>query len=186
MIGAVENNYSELQYALANIVNSYLGYSEISIKESFFELGIDSVTLIKIKDILAKELNVDISLPELLENSTVEKLELFILHSCKEELMKLEQIKNNGAKISSDNEIAIIGLGYLLPHCNRGEVFDSLLRREDFCNDITGIRKNDIYQYINSKNIDTSKIELLKGSFLERIDFFDYNFFNISPNEVNI
>ena len=180
--GSIDGNYSDTQYEIAGIVNQFLGLETMSITESFFEMGVDSVTLLKIKNKISSQMNVELEIPDMLENSSIARLEQLLRTREPEEQLAFTTEKNQERQHDC-KDVAIIGISYSLPNCNENELFEALARHEDFDNEISGVRKNDIDKYIKYMRVDEDKIEMLHGSFFERIDCFDYEYFHISPNE---
>ncbi len=180
--GRADNSYTKLQKDLANIINEYLGYEDIDINDTFFELGIDSIILLKIQKDLEDKLKVKVSAGELFEYSTIEKLAQFIESNKSKNLDKI--IYKNLNKKAKD--VAIIGIGCRLPYCeSKDDYIEYLINGFDFNNELKDIRKKDLDDYIKFKGL-KGKLKYLKGSFLNRIDTFDNEYFNIPPNEAKL
>ncbi|WP_341479330.1 amino acid adenylation domain-containing protein, partial [Clostridium gasigenes] len=69
---------NELEEKLATIWSDVLKVEKIGIRESFFEVGGNSLLMVRIRTIISKELNVDISLKDFLANNTIEMLSSLI------------------------------------------------------------------------------------------------------------
>lgn len=63
---------------LVNIFKGYLGYNKIGIKDTFFDLGGDSLKAMQITQIIKKEFNIEISLNDLFNNPDILSLSEFI------------------------------------------------------------------------------------------------------------
>ncbi len=174
-----------------SVVNQYLGYNHFDYEESLFELGVDSVSFVKIQKDLVERFQVELSIAELVENCTVLALEEFIEKKRKEEQRVVSQKRDSewervSEPIQEETEIAIIGCSARLPRCQTTEaVLEMLCNKSEFDADIKGIRRNDVEDYLYAKKIDRSRINLSRGSMLDRIDLFDAAFFHISPKEAD-
>ncbi|MDD4111480.1 MAG: amino acid adenylation domain-containing protein [Herbinix sp.] len=73
-----EDNYisprNETEARLAEIWSEVLGVEHIGIRDSFFELGGNSILMVQARILISKEYKVDISLRDFFENNTLEKL----------------------------------------------------------------------------------------------------------------
>lgn len=171
------------------IVNSYLGYEHFDAKDSLFELGIDSVTFVKIRKQLSDVFHVELSIAEIVENCSVSLLT---------ELIRKKQGCNDGVPEQSgsvpqgsdavlpddDCDIAVIGCSAMLPGCSSShDVTELLSNKNEFDSDVKGIRQNDIFDYLDARNQPKEQFRIVHGSMFERIDLFDAAFFGISPGE---
>lgn len=99
-------------------------------------------------------------------------------------------LKNLMQEENSDvgKDIAVIGIAARLPLADDIKQFWDILENGRECvRDFPEHRKNDLEAMLQYTNFPQSnKIEFLKAGYLERIDHFDYNFFNISPNEASV
>ena len=65
---------NEIEKKVKEIWEKLLGCSGIGVDENFFELGGNSITMVKVRTALSQEFNVELALKELLKNNTIEKL----------------------------------------------------------------------------------------------------------------
>jgi 3-oxoacyl-(acyl-carrier-protein) synthase/NADP-dependent 3-hydroxy acid dehydrogenase YdfG/acyl carrier protein len=85
------------------------------------------------------------------------------------------------------SEIAIIGIAGKYPHADDlKEFWSSLKFSQDGVGDYPQERKKDIESYLDFHGADQADRIYRKAGFLEEIDKFDYEFFNIPPNEAKI
>ena len=93
----------------------------------------------------------------------------------------IRQMKNFG-KWKDKKKVAVIGMGYRLPKCKNHEEFWELIQN-GVCtvDEVSSIRKKDIQQYLYETKAEERNF--LVGSFLDRIDLFDYEYFRIPPIE---
>ncbi|MFZ5351508.1 MAG: condensation domain-containing protein [Bacillota bacterium] len=83
-----------------------------------------------------------------------------------------------------NNDIAVIGIAVKLPGVNSvSEFWNALKEGRDFIGEIPVNRRVDVEQYLNfiGKDIDKTSYEV--GAYLDNIDYFDNEFFNIPPND---
>lgn len=76
---------NELEEKLSNIFQEVLGIKKVGVADSFFELGGHSLKATKLANIIERQLNVKISLREIMENKTVQQLAKIIEISNKKE-----------------------------------------------------------------------------------------------------
>lgn len=80
-------------------------------------------------------------------------------------------------------EIAVIGLALKFPMAENKEEYWHLIENKiDAIRDLPLNRYQDIKDYMQELNL-LEKVEIQKQGYLEHIDFFDHEFFNISPKE---
>lgn len=79
-------------------------------------------------------------------------------------------------------KIAIIGIGLKFPNAdNMNEFLEIISEKKDCIKEMSDCRKRD-FEAVFSKE----KCQYEKGSFLDEVDKFDYNYFNISPAEAEV
>ena len=69
-----ENNYTDIQSKLVGIWQEFLGYEEIDINDNFFEIGGDSLMIIQLRSFIKSQMNIDVPVAELFNNSTIKTL----------------------------------------------------------------------------------------------------------------
>ena len=183
----IMNPDSSVEENIFGVVNNFLGYDKFDHDESLFELGIDSVSFIKIQKQLSNFFNVELSVAEIVENCSISLLNKLINEKILSSNNHKECVDENNLSYNCDlnyDDIAIIGCAAMIPRCNSmDDIIDFLSYRSEFDSDIKEIRKNDIYNYLDARNIEKENICLVHGSLFDRIDLFDASFFGISPRE---
>lgn len=76
--GRDDNDYTDRERAVAKIFCKVLGYNEINLNDNFYELGGDSILIMRVINQIAESIGVEISLTNFIENSTVSRLSSFI------------------------------------------------------------------------------------------------------------
>lgn len=101
------------------------------------------------------------------------------------ELLKRLKMEEHRQKQKED-DMAIIGLGVLLPHAgDHVEFWDHLAMGIDSVMDFPSSRRQDTDHFLNAFKMDGAPA-YAKGAFLSNIDQFDAEFFNISPVEAKL
>lgn len=81
-------------------------------------------------------------------------------------------------------DIAIVGIGVRAGRCNgQDEFWKLIINNEDLSGEISKERKKDINDCFAKDNY---KYQFFSGSYFDRIDLFDNEFFRISPNEAKL
>lgn len=86
------------------------------------------------------------------------------------------------------NEIAVVGIAVRLPMAhNVDEFWNNLVCGKDCISEFPEVRKKDTESLV-LENIGLSREEIRykEGGYLDRIDGFDYKFFNLSPKEASL
>ncbi len=87
--------------------------------------------------------------------------------------------------VENENDIAIIGVAVKLPLADTmDEFWTNLISGRDCVRKIKGSRLRDIEDYLRYTN--ASNFQLEEAAYLERIDYFAYDFFGISPKEAQL
>jgi len=83
-----------------------------------------------------------------------------------------------------DDDIAIIGIGTKLPLSENVEDFwNQLIYNKNFVTDFPNERKKDIVPYLEQTNGKDKNVKFMKAAYLDSIDKFDYEFFDIPYKE---
>ena len=178
---------NSVQENIFGVINSFLGYDSFDYDASLFELGIDSVSFVKIQRQLSAFFKVELSIAELVENCSVSLLSSLIYRKCSNAsesnaVREDEIIKSDNTE--RDDDIAVIGCSAMIPGCeNRNDVIELLSCKYEFDTELKEIRKKDIFDYLDARNQEKDRFCFVTGSMFDRIDLFDAAFFGISPKE---
>ncbi|MDP4177079.1 MAG: amino acid adenylation domain-containing protein [Bacillota bacterium] len=69
--GREDNQYSKLERDVAKVFSEILGFDEIDIFDNFYEMGMDSISGIKITDNLSKKIGIELQAVDILKNSRI-------------------------------------------------------------------------------------------------------------------
>lgn len=158
-----------------------LGSNDIEADDNFFEIGGDSIMLRVLHKKVDELYPGHIQLVDLFEYSTVRKISEYLAGKGR---------KTNNVKIEerilndTNDDIAIVGLAYQFPGCkNSNDLWKLISSGVDVCSEFPEARKKDIDLYVKKLGYDPASISYFLGSYLDRIDEFDYSFFNITPKD---
>jgi acyl transferase domain-containing protein/acyl carrier protein len=178
--------YNETEKSIAAVCRDVLGYTEIDVYDNFFELGADSILLMRIHMELDKRFPGVLSIADMFEYSTVSKLAEYIVEQESDSSGPVQTIAARESR-TEDNEIAIIGMSFRLPKADSPEAFWEALRAGvDHGSGYPDGRKRDMEKYITFKGWPLNAVDYEMGSYLDEIDKFDYRFFRMSPKEASM
>ncbi len=180
--GKDSGRYSEIEKKLAAIYQSVLGYKEINIYDSFFDMGGDSILLNALNNEIQKTFPEKISVADLFTYTSISRLAKYI--SCEDNSEEV-LIETNIEKVDKD-DIAIIGLSAKLPLANDiYEFWHNIRNGIDCIRKIPLNRKHIVDKYIKfigKKNTH----DYMEAGYIDNIDEFDYKFFKLSPKEASL
>jgi acyl transferase domain-containing protein/acyl carrier protein len=186
LTGRDSGKYTEVEWEIAETCKKVLGFSEINVYDNFFEMGADSILLIKIQAELGKKLPVKIAVVDMFEHSTVSKLAEYIVAKDEKAGKKFKRIAETVRTGSKD--IAIIGMALKFPKAATPDDFwDNIRNGLDCVTDFPEARRKDVDRYVKFKNhIPINSLEYDAGAYLEGVDSFDYSYFRIPPKEASL
>lgn len=185
LAGRNNGRYTDTEREIAEICRNILGFNEIDIYDNFFEMGADSILLMKIQAEIEKRFPVKIMAVDMFEYSTISKLAEYIVN--KSEGIKEKRDRKIETRSEVDSDIAIIGMSLKFPMAdNAGEYWSNIRNGLDCVTLLPDSRQDDVRRYVKFKNIPINAVEYDTGAFLERIDEFDYSYFRIPPKEASL
>ncbi len=99
----------------------------------------------------------------------------------------IKDIKTSSFEESNNKDIAIIGMSIKLPMAeSTDEFWNNLTNGKNCITELPKGRKDAADSFLRFKREDPRHIKYKKGSYLERLDEFDYKYFNISPREASL
>ncbi len=185
LTGRDSGDYTGTEKIIAKICRDTLGFDEIDIYDNFFELGADSILLMKIYNEVEKLFPGRLTVVDLFEYSTISRLAKYIVDKDLKE-QAFEEIKGRETSENEVGDIAIIGMAMRFPMAENAEEFwENIINKTDCGANFPEGRKDDINRFVKFKNVPLNAIQYNPGVYLEQIDKFDYNFFRLSPKEVS-
>lgn len=182
--GRSNNAYTATERKISQICRDVLGYKSINIYENFFEMGADSLQIMNLHKQISNEFPGQLEITDMFSYSNVNKLAEYLCDGNNSEDTK----NNNGNEGVTDsnnkNDIAIVGIAAKIPGTkNLKEFYESLLRGECFVKELPEWRKRFLTKYYNYTKQELKEESFAESAYLDDIDKFDYEYFNISPRE---
>ncbi|WP_035178644.1 type I polyketide synthase [Alkalihalobacterium bogoriense] len=181
-----ENNpkIKEIEQKLASTLAKELGVSSVHVHANFFELGMRSLTALKIVEKLKTEFEMNIM--DVFHYPSVAKLARHLAGESegeqKNELSKrrIERVKDANATVKT-RDIAIIGMEGKFPGANTLEQFWNVLKeaRET----ISFFSEEELLEAGLTKEIISKPHYVKAKGVLEDIEYFDSHFFDYSPHD---
>ncbi|PON18064.1 hypothetical protein C2W62_09955 [Candidatus Entotheonella serta] len=157
--------------------------------QGFFEMGLDSLTTVRISHELAAQLGVSLPATVAFEYPTTMELAHYVLHDVlglgAEELTGAQaSVVSSSAGVAAHETIAIIGMACRFPgHADSPETFWQLLQNgQDGIVEVPPDRW-DVDAYYDPTPGVPGKIYTRRGGFIGAVDGFDALFFQIAPRE---
>ncbi|KAK0610815.1 polyketide synthase [Immersiella caudata] len=178
----LESTAVDMAAVILEIWRGVLGHDNIGVEDSFFDVGGDSVRLIRVQKKISESLGLDISVPDLFEHFTAKRLAAHVAGSTTEETTKIQPLARMGSGARDD--IAIVSMACRLPGgVSTPEEFWTLLERGG--DGITEVPKErwDADAIYDSRPDVAGKSYCKHGGFLSDVECFDAGFFGLSPRE---
>lgn len=173
---------NEVEETLVEIWGEVLGHENISIHNNFFEIGGDSLKLIRVNSLISRKIEGKVQVTDLFEFPTIKQLAQFISagqknqtehQKSKSKAAQSPKRKASGDQAYEDPDIAVIGMAGRFPGAkNVNEFWENLKSGTDSVSrEIEGISKDSI---IKAKGV------------LEESEMFEASFFNYTPEEADL
>nr|AQV04224.1 SwnK [Chaetothyriaceae sp.] len=174
---------SELEQQIQAIWSDILGHNHFGIEDNFFNIGGDSVRIIRMQAALEKQLLRPVPTPKLFEHYTVKALAEYLAGTsdttCKQESHTVDH-----GFTGSNEDIAVVSMACRLPGgiLTPEEFWQLLQSGGDTIVDVPKDRWNADKIYNSDPDVNGTSY-CRKGGFLDSIYSFDASFFGISPRE---
>ncbi len=191
LTGRDDADFNEAEKEIADVCKDVLGYAELDIHDNFFEMGADSILLMRIHSELDKRHSGVLSVADLFEHSSISKLAAYLLHKegrvpAAGEAVPRQATATAKAAATENNEVAIIGLSFRLPMTETlQDYWNAIETGLDHGSSIPESRRRDIEKFIKFKGYPLNAVDYEMGTYLDDIDKFDYRFFRMSPREAS-
>ncbi|MBY0273074.1 MAG: alpha/beta fold hydrolase [Alphaproteobacteria bacterium] len=150
--------------------------ADLSLNKPYVDMGVDSILAIQVSKLIKIHLNCDIQPSDLYNYTSIKELAKFLEEKIEAQeklshVIKREQETLSSKDLSSTKDtVAIIGIAGIFPGANNVDDFWKKILNKESCISISNRWEKNKY----------------KGGFLEYIDMFDAEFFNISPKEAKL
>nr|WP_288974223.1 type I polyketide synthase [uncultured Blautia sp.] len=82
--GRSGDNYTDTELAVGRLLSNYIGYSELYVYDNLFDIGVDSILMIKFAHEIFEKWGIDLELSKFIDGSSIEKIAYEIdLQLCK-------------------------------------------------------------------------------------------------------
>lgn len=174
------NSYADIEHNLLNIFSKVIKDKRITLDDSFFEIGVDSVVTSRIQCEIDKIYEGKVKTYDFFAYPSIRRLASYIGKCEFGENFDHKEVQ----KMEEDNEIAIIGMAAKFPMADDiDEFWNNLLSGTDCVTDFPESRRKDMDQYLAYRGELSNETKYQKGAYLKEIDQFDYEFFGLTPKE---
>lgn len=175
---------NEIERKIFSIWEKVLKISKFGILDNFFDLGGHSLLLMRVNELIKKEIGIKLELMDLFKYPTIEQLAEYINSSKLEENDLNNDLIGEEKKkcdISKNDEVAIIGMSMRFPKANKLNEFWKNLREGTEC--ISEISEDELEPFYFNENPELAKNLVKFGGFIDNAFDFDPKFFNMSEHE---
>lgn len=163
-----------------------LNASQIGIDNAFFELGGNSITIMKLRNEIRKEFKKEVAVAALFQNPTIRLQVEFILEEKQKNVISDEEI--NTLDFSQDgnqnSDIAVIGMAVKIPGANN--IADFWENLQNGTESISHFSEEELKATGVSKLLLKNKNYVRANSYMENREFFDASFFGYLPDEAKL
>ena len=174
---------SELEHQIQAIWSDILGHDCIGIEDNFFNIGGDSVRIIRMQAALEVQLCRTIPTPKLFEHYTIKALAEYLACTSRENGQRESPAVGHGFPVNTE-DIAVVSMACRLPGgVATPEDFWQLLQSGgDTIIDVPKDRWDADKLYNADPDVEGTSY-CCRGGFLDSVDSYDASFFGISPRE---
>ena len=179
-----ENPANDIEEKLLVLWQEVLSSESISIHDNFFDLGGNSILLVKLHSRINGIYPDILELTDLFSKSRIIEQAEYIAQKISDNPEAGFKINDSPRSHSGFHDIAIIGMAARIGDCETLEEFwQDLCLGIDFIGEIPESRIPDIKDLCKRHNIDTDSIKFRELCYLKEVDKFDHGFFKLSPSE---
>lgn len=183
---------TEIERVLIEIGKGIFGLESIPVDARLLNMGVDSLVLTRLHDRIDKVYPETISIASFFEYPSIRKIAKYI------EEKKSGTVSKYGFKHEKkslfagktdilDNDIAIIGMHVRFPKSSSMmEFWKNIKHGINLVGDLPEERKMDIYNYMGFMGYERDSLTYSMGAYLEDIDKFDCDFFDLSKQEADL
>ncbi len=180
-----QRGYSDdpVTQSLCSIFRSLLKVEYVDVNQNFFEMGMNSLGLIKVNEHIKQQLQVEVPLSVLFEYPNITLLGEY-LRSNGTNLIEDTSDKQETSSENQDDDIAVIGMSGRFPGAdNVNAYWDNLIQGKETLSHFTDeeLKESGIPEQVYRKK----NYVRVKG-ILNKYQYFDQNLFHYSTNELNV
>ncbi|MER6079721.1 amino acid adenylation domain-containing protein [Streptomyces sp. NPDC001833] len=179
--GAMAKPANELERDILAIWSEVLGHDRIGVNQNFFEIGGDSLRVVRVQTRLEKVLGRPVSSAKLFEHFTVKALAAHLAGA------RTGPTQIPSSRRAEDEPIAIIGMACRLPGdvSSPEELWDLLERGADGIIEVPADRWDADAIYDPDPDVRGKSVTRRGGFLATPIDMFDASFYGIAPREAH-
>jgi amino acid adenylation domain-containing protein/thioester reductase-like protein len=181
------NLVTETERHVFDIWKDVLGHEQFDVDDNFFQVGGDSVSLVRVQVELEKLVSRPVLAAKLFEHFTIKTLAIYLVTMDKAKIqLEAEPNRSRPRTFSDDEDIAIVSMSCRLPGgiTTPEEYWELLVNGGDAISDVPKDRWDADALY-SADPSSPGKSHCRQGGFISPIDAFDASFFGISPREAN-
>jgi|GEM_PF-987284 len=183
--GASNKQWEAVASTIGEVWSQVLGYREFHINDNFYEIGGNSILLTQVYERLVTHYPGMISVTDLFAHPTIERLAVYIGEQAVGKISGPTGPRLQAAPKGQD--IAIIGLATRMPYAdNTSDFWNNLVSDLDCIQRYPEARVRDSEPYLFFLRQTGKDVSYAEGGYMERIDDFDYRFFNLSYKEASM
>jgi amino acid adenylation domain-containing protein len=174
---------TDIEAVLLELWHEVLSVENISIFDNFFDIGGNSILLVKLHGKINERFPGALEITDLFTKSRISEQAAGISHNTKTETNRFSE-KSDLSK-SKWHDMAIVGVAARIGWCETPEDFwKELCNGTDFIKNIPENRLSDIQNLAALHNIDVKRYR--EYCYLPEVDLFDNTFFKLSPTEASL
>ncbi len=171
----------KLELDLLLVWKELLGVDQVGVNDNFFDLGGNSLFMARLQITLNSDFNLDISIVELFQYTTISSLANFI--GKKHQSEKINKTDTSGKKQFSNKDIAIIGMAGRYPGAkNVKEFWQNLVNGVESISFFT----EEELEYLPKGNLKSELAFVKARGVIEEVAMFDAEFFGYTPREAEL
>ncbi len=179
-----ENPANDIEEKLLVLWQEVLSTESISIHDNFFDLGGNSILLVKLHSRINGIYPDILELTDLFSKSRITEQAEFIAQRISGKPEEVSLFNDKARTISDYHDIAIIGMAARIGDCETPEEFwQDLCLGIDFIGEIPESRIPDIKELCKRHNFDPDSVKFRELCYIPEVDKFDHGFFKLSPSE---
>ncbi len=184
--GAVfETPETLIEVELLELWQEVLSAENISIHDNFFDIGGNSILLVKLYHNINERYPNVLELTDLFSKSKIVEQAAYI--SQKTGAVDEPVTKQVGLQSVKSNDIAVIGIASRIGNCETPDEFwKKLCHGVDFIGPMPAARIPDIHNLAGLHDLDPDKLHFREYCYLPEVDKFDHGFFKLSPGEASL
>jgi surfactin family lipopeptide synthetase A len=176
---------TETEAILLQLWQEVLTIENISIYDNFFDIGGNSILLVKLHGKINERFPGVLEITDLFSNSKISEQAIAISqkYSKKDDPLVVQPEPETGKW----HDIAIVGMASRIGPCETPEDFwKELCKGTDFIGPIPDKRIPDIRDLAIHHDMTADKLKFREYCYLPEVDLFDYGFFKLSPAEASL